>query len=1062
MHFRLDCFVLWVAVLLPASIAVGAEPELKAGVRLLPGGSRVQGWAAPEVVDWDNDGLNDVVVGDLSGALVVYLNRGFGRTGIVLEKTAISRRDGFGQGGVPTWTWRFNKGNCVCPGPGRLSPRVVDWDNDGKKDLVIGDGRGAQTRVWRNIGTDTDPAFSTHHLEYLPPDGGIRPYHETVQPCIADWNGDGHKDLIMGRNRGLYVYVNKGTDDAPNFDFDHSRLGTKIRNVFPSERLSPVFVDWDGDGTQDLVVGSQRGGVWFARNVGSKTHPEFTGYTLVRAAGEAINVGAEARIAVADLDGDGRADLVVGDGNGLVRFFQSKNPNVVARSQRARVKQGSPPTIATQPSDALVGIGQPAGFRVIASGTGPFSYQWKRDGQGIPRVKGPSYSIREATEDDAGTISVTVTNATGSVVSRNAALQVKPLPGPTDDVPVIGIKYKSPVVEPATPGVLTLTRTGNASEAVEVKLASRRGHDPVIADIHYVPLPPSITLKARQTTAQVRVVPINDTLVNGTQTLTFRIVPSPTYRLATKTGAASMTFLDDDCPNVGISVVKNVTSKASGRPTFQVTAEPPPRRDTEIAYSVGGTAIGGVDYETLSGTVTIPAGKTSATIAIKPYRQSVAAKQSGAEEKKTVVLTLPDQPFTYFDFYRYLTRGRPRTASVQLAASATSPLPPDTADSDKPADPAVERLRREVSGLGWIVFTGRSGGSGSDLDLFVMRPDGSQLRNITSTPKSDEFSVRVSPDGKRILYRRSTKTKRSGIPSRLPQDVGTLAIRTWPATGTLVIANADGSDLKESGSDATYASVSWGPDGKRIACLEMIEPKEAGQKTESYQIVIRDSNTLDVIRTMPSAGIHTHAVWSPDGKRICGPANILPGRKRSGKGIEYPLGIGKMASLDIESGKRTAMASFPDLLPVWAIDTNGDWFQGGSPSVLHTANNYGICPAYFPMLWRSGLEGKPSQLVFGEFKKHIQGGCTSPDDKYAIFVIGGETWPLQGKMAIIRLADAPIARGRSALFHEVLADHFPDVKQGPVLDLPHVPEGFEPHWTSARFEVDADPDKLRN
>jgi hypothetical protein len=135
---------------------------------------------------------------------------------------------------------------------------------------------------------------------------------------------------------------------------------------------------------------------------------------------------------------------------------------------------------------------------------------------------------------------------------------------------------------------------------------------------------------------------------------------------------------------------------------------------------------------------------------------------------------------------------------------------------------------------------------------------------------------------------------------------------------------------------------------------------------------------------------------------------------------------------------------------------DGVWY---SPEVLHSANNYGICPAYYAMLWRSGLQGKPSELVFGEFKKHDWGGCTSPDDKYAIFVIGGEGWALQGKMAIIRLADAPIGRGSSSLFHEVLADHFPNLKKGPVLDLPQVPAGFDPHWTQAEFEFGSDRSK---
>ena len=1131
MQLRRNYFAVWAAVLLLTSSADSAEPDLKAGVRLSLDGSRLLGWAAPDVVDWNNDGLNDIVVGHYSGALFIYLNRGLGKNGIVFEKANINRQDGFANGGKPIWAWRFNKANCVCPGPGRISPRVVDWDNDGKKDFVIGDGRGAQTRIWKNIGTDGSPSFSTHHIQYLPPDAGIRPYVESVQPCIADWNGDGSKDLIMGRNRGVYVYLNEGSDDSPKFDFNSSRLGTKIRNVFPSERLSPAFVDWDADGKKDLLVGSQQGGVWFARNVGSSNRPEFDGYTSVRADGKAVDVRSEARIAVADLDNDGRDDLVVGDGSGLVRFFQASNPNPVARSGIALVKRGGsvqvdlvgtddagrpltytvltqpkhgtltgtapkltytpkadfegqdqftfkvaagelnsapatvtidvqptdrPPTIEMQPTDALVGLGQAARFQVFAAGTPQFSYQWKKNGKAITGATKSEYAIRETKEEDNATFSVTIKNAAGSVSSRKAALQVKPLPSKSDDVPVVDIKYKSPVIEPATPGVLTLIRTGNISKEVSVLLTSRRGHNPVIADIHYVPLPSSIKMKAGQTTAEIKVTPIDDTLVNGKQTLRFMIVPNPAYRIASKFGTATMTFLDDDCPHVGITAVKDESPDRSGVQIFKFTAEPAPRRDTEIAYSVGGTAIGGVDYETLTDTVTIPAGETFATVAVKPY------KPTDPDEKKTVVLTLPSQPFTYFDFYRYLNLGKPRTASVVLSSSVSSSIAPKPSESpaNKSEDSAVEELRNEVSRLGWIVFTAKSSGPSSDLDLFVMRPDGSHLRNITNTPKFDEYDARVSSEGKKILYRRSAKTKRNWVRPRLPQDVGTVALRTSPPIGMLVIANSDGSDPKPLGVDGAYAWASWGPAGKQIACLEEVEAKEpasnklAGQRKVSHQIVIRDADSLNVVKTLPSAGIHSQAIWSPDGKRICGPANIIPGKTRYSKGIEYPLGIGKMVSLDIESGRRMSMARFPDWGPVWATDGNGDWFQGGSPHILHSANNYGICPAYYAMLWRSGLEQKPSELVFGEFKKHIWSGCTSPDDKYAIFVIGGEAWPLLGKMAIIRLADAPIARGSSPLFHEVLSDHFPNLKQGPVLDLPHVPEGFEPHWTMAEIGID--------
>lgn len=1123
--------LLSLACLSGGAVCRGAEPDLKAGVRLSLRGSRLQGWAAPEVVDWNNDGLNDVVVGHYSGTLSVYLNRGFGKNGLEFDRLDVERADDLGNNGKPIWAWRFNKANCVCPGPGRISPRVMDWDGDGKKDLVIGDGVGAQIRIWRNVGSDDAPVYSTHDIEYLPPDAGVRPYHETVQPCIVDWNRDGKRDLLMGRNRGLYLYLNKGTDLAPQFDFDRSRLGTKIGDVFPTERLCPVVVDWDADTKSDLLVGSQSGEVWFARNVGSNRAPEFKEYSPVRVDGKPINVGSDVRIAVDDLDGDGQADLLVGGVDGMVWFFQTRQSKPMARTRFERVKHNGsiavtlvgtddggralkfrlltrpkhgalsgiapdltytpekgyqgpdeftfkvsadalestaatvairvqspdqPPTITAQPADVLVGVGQPATFRVVATGTPPFSYEWKKNGKVVPTATGNVYVLSETKRAENATLTATVENASGSATSRTASLQVEPLPAKTADLPVISIQTKSPVIEPATPGLLTLTRTGNTSQPVTILLATRRAHDPVVADLHFVPTPSQITMKAGQTTAEVNVTPIDDSLVNGTRALTFLVVPNPAYRLATKVAAAKMEFLDDDCPHVGISVVSASASKPDGQPTFKVTAHPAPRLDTEITYFVGGTAVGGVDYETLAGTVTIPAGKTSAEIVIKPYRKSPPTIE------KTVSLTLRQHRFTFFDFYEYLTEGKPTTASIAILPTDTSPPPPLA----KVADADVEKMRREVSKLGWIVFTARSDGPKSDFDLFVMRPDGSRLKNITNTPTFDEHSARVSPDGKRILYRRVAKEIRVAkgnqvakgigvyVADRTQQDVGTRAIRSWPKNGILVMANADGSNPKPLGSDGAHSYATWGPRGRRFACLEKPEPKEQTdvKQTGSYKLVIRDTDTLRIIKEFPAAGIHSQAVWSPDGKRIVGTADSPPGEKRNGKGIEYPVGLGKIVSLEIEkSGKRTPMARLPDWSPVWATDSDADWFQGGTPEVLHSANNYGICPAYYAMLWRSGLDEKPSELVFAEYMKHVWGGCTSPDDKYAIFVVGGDAWPLQGKMSIIRLADAPIARGRSTLFHEVLTDLFPDVKEGPILDLNHIRDGFDPHWTQAEI-----------
>jgi hypothetical protein len=49
-------------------------------------------------------------------------------------------------------------------------------------------------------------------------------------PAVMDWNGDGKKDLIVGQFSGgrISVFLNKGSDDAPVFkDFSLLRADTK-------------------------------------------------------------------------------------------------------------------------------------------------------------------------------------------------------------------------------------------------------------------------------------------------------------------------------------------------------------------------------------------------------------------------------------------------------------------------------------------------------------------------------------------------------------------------------------------------------------------------------------------------------------------------------------------------------------------------------------------------------------------------------------------------------------------------------------------------------------------
>jgi hypothetical protein len=82
------------------------------------------------------------------------------------------------------------------------------------------------------------------------------------------------------------------------------------------------------------------------------------------------------------------------------------------------------PSITTEPVGQDVVVGQPASFRVVASGTQPLSYRWRRDGAALDGATSATYSIAAAQAADAGTYSVVVTNGAGSATSRGAVLTV--------------------------------------------------------------------------------------------------------------------------------------------------------------------------------------------------------------------------------------------------------------------------------------------------------------------------------------------------------------------------------------------------------------------------------------------------------------------------------------------------------------------------------------------------------------------------------------------------------------------------------------------------------------
>ena len=82
---------------------------------------------------------------------------------------------------------------------------VADWDGDGLADLVVGAHVGEKRGVYwqRNVGTKPEPKLAAPKLLILDPNSDWF----TTGVWVADWNADGRPDLIASRQHKVWVYL---------------------------------------------------------------------------------------------------------------------------------------------------------------------------------------------------------------------------------------------------------------------------------------------------------------------------------------------------------------------------------------------------------------------------------------------------------------------------------------------------------------------------------------------------------------------------------------------------------------------------------------------------------------------------------------------------------------------------------------------------------------------------------------------------------------------------------------------------------------------------------------
>lgn len=268
------------------------------------------------IFDEDADGDKDLVLGDLAfGVLNRLVNGGDAFYGdIVDQDTTFPSYDK--PYDVPLFPAAF----------------LLDVDHDGLDDMLVSpnsvNSSESRKNVWyyKNVSTDDTYVFDYQTDTFLVEtmiDLGDGSY-----PAFFDYNNDGLLDIIVG-NFGYYVdgddigqlalFENTGTATNPAYTLVDRNFGGL--SDFGFNGICPTFADLDGDGDDDMLIGESTGNLHFFKNIAAPGNP--ASFVLFTANYQGIRPGNNSTPCFADVSGDGLPDLLVGEQNGNVNYYEN-------------------------------------------------------------------------------------------------------------------------------------------------------------------------------------------------------------------------------------------------------------------------------------------------------------------------------------------------------------------------------------------------------------------------------------------------------------------------------------------------------------------------------------------------------------------------------------------------------------------------------------------------------------------------------------------------------------------------------------------------------------------
>ena len=186
------------------------EPRLGPPQRLHVNGVPLRGpWRQqPGVGDFSGTGLPDIVIQDLDLDLALFRRVGKNDLNALQPGEKLRYTDG---STIKTHGVYTPAGG---DGRGRTKLNVVDWDNDGKLDLLVGVGPQhgsafpcSMVLFLRNVGSNANPVFDKPDVLLFDDDGEpLEFWRHGAHAAPVDWDGDGRFGLVVGADTGNVWY----------------------------------------------------------------------------------------------------------------------------------------------------------------------------------------------------------------------------------------------------------------------------------------------------------------------------------------------------------------------------------------------------------------------------------------------------------------------------------------------------------------------------------------------------------------------------------------------------------------------------------------------------------------------------------------------------------------------------------------------------------------------------------------------------------------------------------------------------------------------------------------